>query len=76
MYLTVAELAEYLSIPEVEIVKLIQARKIRAVFDGEQYVINKEQFNTHLKQMEQYKAMINEYLNEPVPDDLDVKDED
>lgn len=76
MYLTIKETAEYLSIPEASIKTLIQNNKIRALFDGEQYLINKEQFNTHLKQVEKYKELIEEILNEPIPDDLDVKDED
>lgn len=76
MYLTVKETAEYLSIPEASVKSLIQQRKIRALHDGSNYLINKEQFNTHLKQMEKYKELIQEMLNEPIPEDLDVKDED
>lgn len=55
---------------------LIQQKKIRALFDGEQYLLNKEQFNTHLEQMEKYKQLVEEILNEPIPEDMDVKDED
>ena len=44
MYLTLKEAAEYLSLPEQYIQSLIQQGKIRTVFDGEQYVVNKEQF--------------------------------
>lgn len=76
MYLTIKETAEYLSLPESYIEKLIQQKRIRAVHDGEQFLINQEQFNTHLEQMENIKKLIEEYLNEPIPEDLDVKDED
>lgn len=76
MYLTVKETAEYLSMEEESINKLIQTKKIRAIFDGEQYLINKEQFSTHLKQVEKYKELVEEILNEPIPEDIDVKDED
>ena len=76
MYLTVKETAEYLSIPVETVEKLIQQRKVRALFDGSEYLIYKEQFNTHLKQMEKYKQLIEEILNEPIPEDIDVKDED
>ncbi|WP_462408675.1 helix-turn-helix domain-containing protein [Neobacillus sp. Marseille-QA0830] len=76
MYLTIKETAEYLSIPEDTVKKLIQQKKIRAMFDGTGYLINKEQFNTYLKQMEKYKQLVEEYLSEPVPEDMDVKDED
>lgn len=76
LYLTVKETAEYLSLPEETINKLIAENKLRAVFDGEQYLLNKEQFHTYLKQMETYKEMVEEYLSEPIPEDRDIKDED
>ncbi|KRD82606.1 hypothetical protein ASE51_22075 [Bacillus sp. Root147] len=76
MYLTIKEAAEYLSFREEYVQKLIQEGKVRAIFDGENYLLNKEQFNTHLEQMEKYKKQIEEYLNEPIPEDMDVKDED
>lgn len=76
MYMTLKETAELLSSSEQAVKKLIQERRIRALFDGEQYLINKEQFNTHLKQMEKYKAPVEEILNEPIPEDRDIKDED
>jgi hypothetical protein len=55
---------------------LIQQKKIRAVFDGEDHIINKEQFTTHLNQMEKYKELVEEARNEPIPEDIDIKDED
>lgn len=76
MYLTVKETAEYLNIAEPQVESLIQQRKIRTIYDGEQYLIYKEQFNTHLKQVEKYKKLVEEILNEPIPEDLDIKDED
>jgi excisionase family DNA binding protein len=76
MYLTVKEAADYLSIGEATVEKLIQQKRIRTIFDGEQYLIYKEQFNTHLKQMEKYKLLVEEVLSEPIPEDIDVKDED
>jgi excisionase family DNA binding protein len=76
VYLTIKETAEYLSINETVIEKLVRQKRIRAIHDGENYLISKEQFNTHLKQMENYKALVEEYLNEPIPEDIDIKDED
>ncbi|HWO97211.1 MAG TPA: excisionase family DNA-binding protein [Bacillus sp. (in: firmicutes)] len=76
MYLTIKELAEYLSLSESYIKNLVLQGQIRAVHDGKQYLVNKEQFNNHLEQMEMYKKLIAEYLSEPIPEDLDVKDED
>ena len=76
MYLTIKETAEFLNFPESYIESLIQQKRIRAVHDGDQFLINKEQFNTHLEQMENYKKLVEEILNEPIPEDIDVKDED
>ncbi len=76
MYLTIKETAEYLSIPENHVEALVRQHKIRAVHDGEQYLINKEQFTSHLEQMEKLKKRMEEFLSEPIPEDIDVKDED
>lgn len=76
MYLTTKETADYLEVPEDYLIDLIRQKKIRAVYDGEQYLINRQQFQTHIEQMEKYREMVQEYLNEPIPEDPDVKDED
>lgn len=74
--MTIKEAAEYLSIPAAQVENLVLQRKIRAIHDGEQYLIYKDQFNTHLKQVEKYKKLVEEIMNEPVPEDIDIKDED
>jgi excisionase family DNA binding protein len=76
MYLTIKETAEFLSMPEPAVESLIQQKKIRTIFDGTQHLINKEQFNPHFEQLEKYKKLVEEYLNEPIPEDWDAKDED
>lgn len=76
MYLTIKETAEYLSISEKQIESMVRQKKIRALYDGEQYLIFKEQFTTHLKQVEVYKRLVEESRNEPIPEDIDIKDED
>lgn len=76
MYLTVKEAAEYLSISEKQVENMIFQRKIRTIHDGDQYLIYKDQFNTHMKQVEKYKKLVEEIMNEPVPEDIDIKDED
>ncbi len=76
MYLSVKETADYLSMDEAKVSALILQGRIRALHDGEQFLVNKEQFTTHFEQVEKYRLMIQEYLNEPIPEDIDVKDED
>ncbi|WP_456272251.1 excisionase family DNA-binding protein [Bacillus sp. AK031] len=76
MYLTVKEIADHLSLPEHYIESLIQHKKIRAVFDGEQYLVNKANFQNYREQMENYKKLLEQWQNEPLPEDPDIKDED
>lgn len=76
MYMTIKETAEHLSLPEAVVENLILQKKIRAIHDGEQYLVYKDQFTTHFEQLERYKKMVDDYMSEPIPDDLDVKDED
>lgn len=76
MYLTIKETADYLSLPETDVNRLVLQKKIRAVHDGEQFLIYKEQFKTHLEQLEKYKLLAAEWNNEPIPEDIDIKDED
>ncbi|WP_040984650.1 helix-turn-helix domain-containing protein [Oceanobacillus jeddahense] len=76
MYLTIEETAAYLSIDETVVRAYVLQGKIRAVYDGEKYLINKEQFTTYFEQVEKYRKVIQAYLDEPIPEDIDVKDED
>ena len=76
MYLTIQETADYLSLPKEYIESLIMQKKIRTVHDGEQLLIYKDQFKTHLEQLEKYQILAEEWANEPIPEDLDIKDED
>ena len=76
MYMTVEETADFLSMPLDQVKRYIAEKKIRAVFDGEQYVVNSAQFETHLEQVEELKRQIDEWRNTPIPEDIDVKNED
>ncbi len=74
--MTVEETANYLSMPIEQVKRYIVEKKIRAIFDGEDYYVNSAQFQTHLEQVEELKRQIDEWRNTPIPDDIDVKDED
>ncbi|QST00432.1 excisionase family DNA-binding protein [Pontibacillus sp. ALD_SL1] len=76
MYLSIQETAEYLELPAEYIEKLVRVGRIRSIFDGERYLINQNQFTTHFEQVEKYRQYIQDYLNEPIPEDPDIKDED
>jgi excisionase family DNA binding protein len=77
MYLTIEETAEYLSVSVPYVESLVLQGKIRFVRDSEDEVlIYKEQFSTHFRQLEKYKKLVEELESEPIPEDLDIKDED
>jgi glucose-6-phosphate isomerase len=46
------------------------------VHNGEEFLINKDQFAHHLEQMKKLKELLEEWYNEPIPESYDVKDED
>ncbi|WP_157455492.1 excisionase family DNA-binding protein [Carnobacterium maltaromaticum] len=76
MYLTIEETAEYLNLPISDIERLIREKQIRTLSDGEALLIYKEQFNLFIKEMEKAKKELEDYLAEPIPEDIDIKDED
>lgn len=76
MYLSIEETADFLSMPEQQVHRYVLDGRIKSVHDGEQYLINQSQFERHLEQVEDVKRQIDEWRNTPIPDDIDVKDED
>jgi len=76
MYLTIEETADYLEISITDIMRLIREKQIRTLSDGETTLIYKEQFNLYLREIEKYKKELQDYLDEPIPEDIDIKDED
>lgn len=76
MYKNVEDTAKDLAMPEEQVLRYIWEGRIRAVHDGEQYLVNSSQFERHFEQLERVKAEIEEWKNTPIPEDIDVKDED
>lgn len=75
-YLTIKETAAYLELPESFILEKIREGRIRAVHNGEEFLINKEQFAHHLEQIKKLRAWEEEQKHEPIPESYDYKDED
>ncbi|MEJ8546354.1 excisionase family DNA-binding protein [Brevibacillus borstelensis] len=75
-YLAVAETAAYLELQETFILEKIREGRIRAVHNGEEYLINKEQFQHHLEQMRKLRELEDAEKHETIPESYDVKDED
>lgn len=76
MYKTVSETAKDISMPEEMVLRYIYEGRIKAVHDGEQFLINSAQFETYHEQLKQIKEEIEFWRNTPIPEDIDVKDED
>lgn len=76
MYMTVSETAAFLSMPEEQVSRYVLEGRIRAVHDGEQYLVNTSQFDTHFQQLELAKQALEEWQMTPIPEDVDIKDED
>jgi excisionase family DNA binding protein len=76
MYVTIKELAEYLHLSPDFVFQQIKAGKIRAVNDGDQYLVNKDQFTSTKDKIEKEILLWREEQLQEIPADIDVKDED
>jgi len=76
MYKTIEETAFDLGMPEDQVMRLVYEGRIRSVYDGQQILINSGQFSTYFKQLERIKEEIEIWRSTPIPEDIDVKDED
>ncbi len=76
MYITIQEAAEHIGMPVRQVEKYVLEGRIRSVHDGEQFLINKAQFAQYFEQLEALKRQIDDWRNEPIPPDRDIKDED
>lgn len=75
-YKTISETAKDISMPEELVLRYIYEGKIKAVHDGEQYLVNSAQFDTYHEQLRRLKEELEIWRNTPIPEDIDVKDED
>ncbi|MFD2369116.1 excisionase family DNA-binding protein [Brevibacillus sp. GCM10020057] len=74
--MTVEETAEYLELPVTFILEKIKEGRIRALHDGNEYIINKHQFQHHLEELRRLREYEETARHETVPESYDVKDED
>lgn len=76
MYKSVADTAQDLSMPEHQVMRYVLDGRIRAVHDGQQFLVNSDQFERYFEQLERIKEEIEIWKNTPIPEDIDIKDED
>lgn len=76
MYLTPEETAEFLEVPVSEIYRLIREKQVRYLTVDDQVLLYQEQFNLFLKERKRQLEAYQDYLNTPIPEDKNIKDED
>ncbi|MGO4889350.1 excisionase family DNA-binding protein [Anaerobacillus sp. MEB173] len=76
LYVTIEQLAQYLQLPEDYLLDQIYFGHLRAIHDGEQYLVNQDQFKWHKEQIEKCIEQWKNSQDDPIPEDIDVKDED
>lgn len=76
MYKTIADTAKDISMPEQQVLRYVLEGRIRSVHDGEQFLISSDQFDRYYEQLERIKEDIEIWKNTPIPEDIDIKDED
>ena len=76
MYITIKELAEYLHLSPDYISQQINLGNIRAIHDGNQFLINKQQFKVTRENIEKEILRWKEEQQQEIPPVIDVKDED
>lgn len=76
MYKTIADTAKDISMPEQQVLRYILEGRIRSVHDGEQFLISSDQFDRYYEQLQRIKEDIEIWKNTPIPEDIDIKDED
>lgn len=76
MYLTIEETASYLDVSINDVLRWIHDRQVRFVSVDDVILLNQDQFDFFLKQREKAIKEYQIFLDTPLPDDIDIKDED
>lgn len=76
MYKSIAETAKDINMPEAQVMRYVLEGRIHSVHDGDEFLINSQQFDTYFEQLERIKHEIDIWKNTPIPEDIDIKDED
>lgn len=76
MYQTIEGIAEYLEVDIAYVFYLIREKQISTITVDDEVLINRSQFDFFLKQRQKMIEEYQKYLDEPIPEDIDIKDED
>lgn len=75
MYITLKKLADFLELPEAYLEQQVHEGNIKALFDGQHWLVNQDYFQRHKEQLDQLKKQLIAE-SESLPEDWDAKDED
>ena len=76
MYQTIEGIAEYLEGDIAYVLYLIREKQISTITVDDEVLINRSQFDFFIKQRQKMIEEYQKYLDEPIPEDIDIKDED
>ena len=76
MYQTIEGIAEYLEVDITYVLYLIREKQISTITVDDEVLINRSQFDFFIKQRQKMIEEYQKYLDEPIPEDIDIKDED
>ena len=76
MYQTIEGIAEYFEVDIAYVLYLIREKQISTITVDDEVLINRSQFDFFIKQRQKMIEEYQKYLDEPIPEDIDIKDED
>lgn len=76
MYQTIEGITEYLEVDIAYVLYLIREKQISTITVDDEILINRSQFDFFIKQRQKMIEEYQKYLDEPIPEDIDIKDED
>lgn len=76
MYLSIEDTAAYLEVDPRLIERYMREHQITWVVVDDEVLINTNQFEFFIKQRQKALEEYQRYLDEPIPEDIDIKDED
>jgi len=62
MYITIPKAAEHLGMPVEQVTKYVLEGRIRAIHDGEQFMINQDQFELYFDQLKIAKQQLADWI--------------
>ncbi len=76
MYLSIEDTAAYLEVNPRLVKRYMREHQITWLVVDDEILINTNQFDFFLKQRQKAIEEYQRYLDEPIPEDIDIKDED